>query len=59
MENTASLGKRALAWIVVIAAALLALELVAGAIMGLVALILTVAVIVAIGMAVMWALRHL
>ena len=59
MENTASLGKRALAWIVVIAAALLALKLIAGAVMGLVALIFTVVVIVAIGMAVMWALRHL
>jgi hypothetical protein len=59
MENTASLGKRALAWIVVIAAALLALKLIAGAVIGLITLIFTVAVIVALGMAVMWALRHL
>jgi hypothetical protein len=59
MENTASLGKRALAWIVVIAAALLALKLIAGAVIGLITLIFTVVVIVAIAMAVMWALRHL
>jgi hypothetical protein len=59
MDNTASLGKRALAWIVVIAAALLALKLIAGAVMGLITLIFTVVVVVAIAMAVMWALRHL
>ena len=59
MENTASLGKRALAWIVVIAAGLLALKLIAGAVIGLITLIFTVVMIVAIGMAVMWALRHL
>ncbi len=59
MENTASLGKRAVAWTVVIVAALLALKLIAGAVIGLVALLLTIAVIVAVVMAVMWALRHL
>ena len=59
MENTASLGKRAIAWAVVIVAGLLALKLIAGAIIGLVALVLTVVLIVAVVMAVMWALRHL
>ena len=59
MQNTASLGQRAIAWIVVIAAALLALKLIAGAVIGLITLIFTVVVIVAIAMAVMWALRHL
>lgn len=59
MENTASLGKRALAWIVVIAAALLALKLIASAVIGLITLVFSIAVIVAIGLAVMWALRHL
>jgi hypothetical protein len=59
MENTASLGKRAIAWTVVIVAGLLALKLITGAIIGLVALVLTVVLIVAVVMAVMWALRHL
>jgi hypothetical protein len=59
MQNTASLGQRAIAWIVVIAAALLALKLIVGAVVGLVALLLTVVLIVGVVMAVMWALRHL
>ena len=59
MENTASLGKRAIAWLVVIAAALLALKLIAGAVIGLVTLIFTVVLIVGVVMALMWALRHL
>lgn len=59
MENTASLGKRAVAWIVVIAAALLALKLIAGAVIGLITLVFTVVLIVGVVLAVMWALRHL
>jgi hypothetical protein len=62
MENTSTfgtLGKKAIAWIVIIAAALLALKLIAGVVMGLITLVFTVVLIVAVVMAVMWALRHL
>jgi hypothetical protein len=56
METT---GKRILAWIVVIAVGLLALKLVVSAVMGLVAFLFTVALAVAVVMAVLWAIRHL
>ena len=59
MENTASLGKRALAWIVLIAAALLALKLAWGAVFGLIQLVFTLVILVAVGMAVLWAVRRL
>jgi hypothetical protein len=62
MENSSALGtlgKRVLAWIVIAVAAIIALKLVVGAVLGFVMLIVTIALIVAVGMAVLWALRHL
>jgi hypothetical protein len=56
METT---GKRILAWIVVIAAGLLALKLLVGAVFGLIAFLFTVAIVAAVVMAVLWAIRHL
>jgi hypothetical protein len=61
MENSAgsSLGKRLLAWVVVIVVGLIALKLVLGAIIGLASLLVTIVLIAAAVMAVLWALRHL
>jgi hypothetical protein len=59
MQNTASLGKRAVAWIIVIAVGLLALKLAIGAVVGLVTFLFTIAVVAAVVMAALWAIRHL
>ena len=61
MQNSAlgSLGKRALAWVVIAAVAILAIKLVIGAVFGLITMIFTLALIAAAIFAVMWALRHL
>jgi hypothetical protein len=61
MENSAgsSLGKRLLAWVVLIAVGLIALKLVVGVLVGLAAAVVTIALIVAVVMAVLWALRHI
>ena len=54
-----TLGKRVIAWILLVAAALLVLKLAIGAVMGFLTMVLGIAVIAAIGAAVIWALRHL
>jgi hypothetical protein len=69
MENTGieprgssavgSLAKRAVAWIVLIAAALVALKVIAGAVIGIVTTLFTIALIVVVIGAVIWALRRL
>ena len=61
MENSAGsgLGKRLLAWVVLIAVGLIALKLVLGALIGLATLLVTIVVIVGAVWAVLWALRHL
>ena len=62
MENTSALGtfgKKAIAWIVLVAAALLALKLVFSAVMGFITMLVTIALVVGAVMAVMWALRRL
>jgi hypothetical protein len=61
MHNSAgsSLGKRLIAWIVLIVIGLIALKLVLGAIIGLASLLVTIVLIVAAVMAVLWALRHI
>ena len=61
-ENTStlgSLGKKALAWIVLIAAALVAFKIIAGAVIGLVTMLFTIALVVAVVCAVVWALRRI
>jgi len=69
MENTrieprgssavGSLAKRAVAWIVLIAAAIIALKVVAGAVIGIVMTLLTIALIVVVIGAVIWAFRRI
>jgi hypothetical protein len=54
-----TLGKKVIAWLVVAAAAIIALKLIIGAVMGIVTFVLTVVLVVGVIGAVMWALRHL
>jgi hypothetical protein len=54
-----TLGKRAVAWIVVAAVAVLALKLVVGVVMGLVTMVFTIVLVVIAIAGVLWALRHL
>jgi hypothetical protein len=54
-----TLGKKVIAWLVVAAAAIIALKLVIGAVMGFVTFLLTIVLVVGVIMAVVWALRHL
>jgi flagellar biosynthesis protein FliQ len=54
-----SLGRRALAWVVLILAALLLLKLVVGVFIGLVAAVMTIVLVVALGLAVVWALHRI
>jgi hypothetical protein len=54
-----TLGKKVVAWLVVAAAAVIALKLIIGAVMGFVTFLLTIVLVVGVIMAVMWALRHL
>jgi hypothetical protein len=53
-----SVAKRAVAWIVLIAAALVALKVIAGAVIGIVTTLFTIALIVVVIGAVIWALRR-
>lgn len=68
MENTpvqrsgsavGTLGKRVVAWLVVAAAAVIALKLIIGAVMGFVTFLLTIVLVVGVVMGVIWAFRHL
>ena len=54
-----TLGKRVAAWIVIAAAAVLALKLVAGVVIGLVTAVFTIALAVAVIAGIIWAWRHL
>ena len=60
MQNSAlgTLGKRIVAWILIAALAILALKLIISAVFGFVTMILTIVLIVAAVMGLMWALRH-
>jgi hypothetical protein len=63
MENTSStfgdLGKKAIAWIVLIAAVIIALKIIVGSVIGFLTMIFGLVVIVGLLIAVFWALRHL
>jgi hypothetical protein len=61
MQNSAlgNLGRRVLAWIIVIAVAVLAIKLIVGAVFGFFTMIVTLALIAAAIVGVMWALRQL
>ena len=54
-----TLGKRVVAWLVLAVAAIIALKLVIGAVMGFVVFVLTIVAVVACIVAVVWALRRL
>jgi hypothetical protein len=61
MENSAGsgFGRRLLAWVVLIAIGLIAIKLVVGVLVGLAAAAVTIVLIAAAVMAVLWALRHI
>jgi hypothetical protein len=59
MTALGDMGRRLLAWAVVVIAALLLLKLVAGVVIGLVYTVVTIALLVVVGFGVLWALRHL
>jgi hypothetical protein len=61
MQNSAlgNLGRRILAWIIVAAVAVLAIKLIVGAVFGFFTMIITLAVIAAAIVGVLWAMRHL
>jgi hypothetical protein len=62
MENNSALGnlgRRVLAWVIIIAVAILAIKLIVGAVFGFFTMIVTLALIAAAIFGVMWALRHL
>jgi hypothetical protein len=60
MDDTAgSLGRRVLAWVIVIAVAVIALKLLIGAVFGILQVLISIALLVAVVMGVLWALRHI
>jgi hypothetical protein len=60
MDDTAgSLGRRVLAWVIVIAVAVIALKLALGIVFGLLQAVISIAVLVVVVMGVLWALRHI
>ena len=59
MEALGAFGRRMLAWLIIVIAVLLVLKIAAGVVIGFAHFVLTVVILVAIGAAVLWALRHL
>jgi hypothetical protein len=60
MDDTAgSLGRRVLAWVIVIAVAIIALKLALGVVFGVLQALISIAVLVVVVMGVLWALRHI
>jgi hypothetical protein len=61
MENSAlgNLGRRVLAWIIIAAVVVLAIKLIFGAVIGFFTFLITLALIAAAVVGVMWALRHI
>jgi hypothetical protein len=58
-SRVGNLGKRAIAWLVLIAAAIIIVKIALGAIIGVIVTVLMIAAVVALIGAVFWALRHL
>ena len=59
MDDTAgSLGRRVLAWIIIVAVAVIVLKLLIGAVFGILQALFAFAVLAAVVMGVLWALRH-
>ena len=65
MENTSSsstfgdLGKKAVVWLVLIAAVIIALKIIVGSVIGFITMILGLVVVVGLVVLVIWALRHI
>jgi hypothetical protein len=61
MNESASggLARRALAWIILIAVAIVAIKVVFGVVIGLASALLSLALLVLVVMGVLWALRHI
>jgi hypothetical protein len=61
MDETASggLGRRVLAWVIIIAVAIIALKLALGVVFGLLQALISIAILVVVVMGVLWALRHI
>jgi hypothetical protein len=54
-----TLGRRLVAWIVLLAAGLLVLKLLVGFVVGILQTVMIIALLAVAGIAVLWALRHL
>jgi hypothetical protein len=61
MENTArsGLGTRLLAWALLVIVALVVLKFAFGLVLGLIQMVVTFAILAAIALGVIWALRHI
>jgi hypothetical protein len=61
MENSAlgNLGRRVLAWIIIAAVVVLAIKLIFGAVIGFFTFLITLVLIAAAVVGVLWALRHI
>jgi flagellar biosynthesis protein FliQ len=58
-ETAGGLGRRALAWVIIIAVAIIALKLAFGIVVGLIQAAISMALLVVVVMGVLWALRHI
>jgi hypothetical protein len=58
-ETAGGLGRRVLAWVIIIAVAIIALKLALGVVFGLIQAVISMAVLVVVVFGVLWALRHL
>ena len=58
-ETAGGLGRRVLAWVIIIAVAIIALKLALGVVFGLIQAVISLAVLVVVVLGVLWALRHL
>src|SRR3954470_22084375 len=58
-ETAGGLGRRVLAWVIIIAVAIIALKLAFGIVFGFLQMLISVALLVVVVMSVLWALRHI
>jgi hypothetical protein len=58
-ERLGDFGRRLAAWAVLVLVAILALKLFAGVVIGFFQLVMTIVIVIALGAAVIWALRRL
>ena len=58
-ESAGSLGRRVLAWVIIIAVAVIALKVAFGIVFGVLQALFMIGVLVVVVMGVLWALRHI